>query len=173
VSFSLAGEKMVFTLGLPEISIGVVLFAVLQYLVSLLISERLKLSLQKEHTTFLENLKWELKVREQAVRVAEYLALARSLKEDSPDSDYRKANQISWELAMWLPEDIYKEMTSAIVTPSKSTNELTTIISVRSLLLKEKAGDLTSENIAHHAPGIGKKTANQALSVDAQKAARP
>ena len=149
---------MAFTLGLPEISLGVVLFGVLQYLASLWISERLKSSLQKEHSAFLENLKWELKVREQAVRVAEYLALARSLKEDSPDSAYRKANQMSWELAMWLPEDIYKEMVSAITNPSKNTNELTTVVSVRSLLLKEKAGNLTSEHIAHHAPGIGKKT---------------
>ncbi|WP_347274656.1 hypothetical protein [Candidatus Kuenenia sp.] len=58
---------------------------------------------------------------------------------------------------MWLPEDIYKKMASAIATPSEQTNELTTVISVRSLRLKENAGNLTSENIAHHAPGIGKK----------------
>jgi len=149
---------MTFTLGLPEISLGVVLFGVLQYLASLLISEKLKTSLQKEHSTFIENLKWEVKVREQAVRVAEYLALARSLKEDSPDSEYRKANQLSWELAMWLPDDIYKEMAHAISGPNANINELTTVVAVRSLLLKEKAGKLTSENIAHHAPGIGKKT---------------
>ena len=147
---------MTFTLGLPEIILGVVLFGALQYLASLWISERLKTSLQKEHSTFLENLKWELKVREQAVRVAEYLALARALKEDSSDSEYRKANQLSWELAMWLPEEIYKEMVNSIAKPSDTTNELTTVVLVRSLLLKEKAGKLTSENIAHHAPGIGK-----------------
>lgn len=151
---------MEFTPGSLEISLGVVILGVLQYLVSLWIEERLKVSLQKEHSVFLENLKWEVKVREQAVRVAEYLALARGLKEDSPDSDYRKANQISWELAMWLPEDIYKEMVGAIVAPSEKANELTTTISVRKLLLKEKAGNLAPENIAHHAPGIGKKTAD-------------
>lgn len=149
---------MSFTLGLPEISIAVVLFGLLQYLTLLWISERLKTSLQKEHSTFYENLKWELKVREQAVRVAEYLGLARNLKEDSPDSDYRKANQLSWELAMWLPEAIYKEMTNAIVKPCGHSNELTTVVSVRSLLLKEKAGKLTPDDIAHHGPGIGKKS---------------
>ncbi len=150
---------MAFTLGLPEIGLGVILFGALQYLASLWISERLKTSLQKEHTVFLEDLKWEVKAREQAVRVAEYLALARSLKEDSPVSDYRKANQMSWELAMWLPEAIYKEMVKAIAIPSEQVNELTTVISVRTLLLKkEKAGNLTPDNISHHAPGIGKKT---------------
>lgn len=147
---------MTFEIGLPEVSAGVILIAALQYLASLLISERLKTSLQKEHSQFLENLKWDLKVREQAVRVAEYLALARNLKEDSPDTDYRKANQLSWELAMWLPEDIYKEMVSSIVSPNEKTNELTTVVPVRKLLLQKEAGNLTSENIAHHAPGIGK-----------------
>jgi hypothetical protein len=149
---------MVYNLGLPEVALGVILFAVLQYLASLLISERLKTSLQKEHSAFLESLKWDLKVREQAVRVAEYLALAGSLKENSPDSDYRKANQLTWELAMWLPEDIYKEMVKAIANPNINTNVFTTVVSVRSLLLKEKAGNLKSEDMAYHAPGISKKT---------------
>ncbi len=149
---------MTFNLGLPEVGLGVILIGALQYLASLWISERLKTSLQKEHSAFLEDLKWDLKVREQAVRVAEYLAIARSLKEDSPESDYRKANQLSWELAMWLPEDIYKEMVRAIASPGGNANELTTVVAVRSLLLKGKAGDLTSKDIAHHAPGVGKKT---------------
>ena len=90
------------------------------------------------------------------MRFAEYLALARNLKEDSPDTDYRKANQLSWELAMWLPEDIYKEMASSIATPNEKTNELSTVVSVRKLLLQKEAGNLTPDNIAHHAPGIGK-----------------
>lgn len=143
--------------GIVELSISVVLLAALQFLLSLWISERFKASLQKEHSNFLENLKWEMKAREQAARVAEYLALVRCLKEDSPDTDYIKANQFSWELAMWLPEEIYKKMTHAIVNPSKANNELTTVLAVRSLLLQKKAGNLIAENIAHHAPSIGKK----------------
>ncbi len=161
---------MALTLGLSEISFGVAIFGARQYLASVWISERLKAALQKEHSTFLEHLKWELKVREQAVRVAEYLALARNLKEDSPDSDYPKANQLSWELAMWLPEEIDKAMVNAIVKPSRDTNELTTVVSVRSLLLKEKAGKLTPDNIAHHGPSIGKKNpANPAVHTDAAR----
>ena len=147
---------MAVEIGLPEFSAGVIIFAALQYLASLWLSERLKTTLQKEHSQFLEDLKWGLKVREQAVRVAEYLALARNLKENSPETDYRKANQLSWELAMWLPEEIYKEMVTSIVSPNEKTNELSTVVSVRKLLLQKKAGNLTPENIAHHAPGIGK-----------------
>jgi len=151
---------MTVEIGLLEVSVEVlklaVILGVVQFLTSLWISERLRTSLQKEHSQFLENLKWELKVREQAVRVAEYLALARNLKEESSDLDYRKANQLSWELAMWLPENIYKEMVRAIASPDKKTNALSTVLSVRELLLQEKSGNLTTEDIAHHAPRCGK-----------------
>ena len=103
-------------------------------------------------------MQWNRKAQEQATRVAEYLALARRLKEDSPESDYERANQLSWGLAMWLPDEIYKQMTNAIVRPNREVNELTVAISVRRLLLGEKAGRLGVDDIAHHAPGIGKKS---------------
>ena len=48
-------------------------------------------------------------------------------------------------------------MTLAIVQPNQKVNELEVVISVRKLLLGAKAGNLTQDNIAHHAPGIGKK----------------
>ena len=134
-----------------------ILIAILAFLARNLFIERLKLALQKEHSKFLDELQWNRKVQEQAARVAEYLALARRLKEDSPETDYERANQLSWELAMWLPEEIYKQMTLAIAIPGPEVNELTVSIAVRKLLLGDKAGNLESANIAHHAPGIGKK----------------
>ena len=146
---------MTIDIGLPEVSVGVLLLAALQYFGSLWISEKLKTSLQKEHSQFLEDLKWELKVREQAVRVAEYLSLATTLKGNSPDSDYRKANQLNWELAMWLPEEIYKKLACA-TTSSTIENSVVTVLSVRAALLKEKAGTLTKQDITYHAPGIGR-----------------
>ena len=119
--------------------------------------EEVKVSFQKEHSKFIDDLQWNRKVQEQASRVAEYLALARRLKESSSESDYERANQLTWELAMWLPEEIYKEMVSAIAKPNSEANELSVTISVRKLLLGDKAGNLKPEDIAHHAPGIGKR----------------
>jgi hypothetical protein len=133
------------------------LFLLVAYLGRNYFIERLRLSLQKEHTKFLDELQWSRKVQEQAARVSEYLALARRLKKDSPVSDYEKANQLSWELAMWLPEETYKEMTQAVVNPSKDINELSVVVSVRKILLGDKAGQLGQDDIAHHAPGIGER----------------
>jgi hypothetical protein len=149
-------HPMTFELGLPEISLGVILLSIFQFLATLWFSERLKAELQKENAVFAETLKWDLKVREQAKRVAEYMALARRLKKSSSEADFERANQLSWELAMWLPEDIYKEMTIAIAKPNQYINELSVIIAVRKILLGEKAGNLGADDIAHHAPGIGK-----------------
>ena len=89
--------------------------------------------------------------------VAEYLALARRLSETSPESEYRRANQLAWELAMWLPEELYKEMVTAIARPGQDVNELTVAIGVRQFVLGEDAGKLGPQNVASHAPGIGAK----------------
>jgi hypothetical protein len=148
-----------------SIAIGIVsslstalLLAIAAFLARNLFIERLRLSLQKEHTRFLDELQWNRKVQAQAERVAEYLALARRLKEESPESDYERADQLSWELAMWLPAEVYRQTTRAIATPSESENALTVIIAVRKVLLGNRAGQLVADDIAHHAPGIGKQS---------------
>ncbi len=119
------------------------------------VAEQIKLQTQKDHTQFSEALKWELKSREQAVKVAEYLALANTLKSSSPEEEYRKANQLSWELAMWLPEDIYKKMVQGVVNRDVDSNELATVIQVRKLLLGDDSGNLTADDVAAHGPSIG------------------
>jgi len=148
---------MEFLIGVGSAISTTVLLGIAAFLFRNWFLERLKLSLQKEHSKFLEQLQWERKTRERAEKVAEYLALARQLKETSPEEHYIKANQLSWELAMWLPEDIYRQTALAIAQPNMESNELTAVIAVRKLLLKESSGNLSADDVLHHAPGIGKK----------------
>lgn len=133
------------------------LFTVLQFLLGIRIKSRLENSIKHEYDKVLEEYKYDIKVREQASKVWEYLAIARILKEDSSEEEYKKANQLSRELAMRLPSELYKKTTNAIVNPTEENNPLSAVIEVRKLLLKDNAGDLTSDNIAHNAPGIGRK----------------
>lgn len=130
---------------------------VVRHYLPLWVAEQIKLQTQKDHTQFSEALKWGLKGREQAVKVAEYLALANTLKNCSSEEEYRKANQLSWELAMWLPEDIYKKMVQGVVNRNEDSNELATVIQVRKLLLGDGSGNLTADNVAVHGPSIGKE----------------
>ena len=151
---------MTISLGLPEISIGVLILGALQFLASLWISERLKASLQKESAVFLEKVRWDIKVREQAERAAEYLAIARDLKESDTPETYRRVNRLGWELAMWLPADLYKAMMNAIAKPNDNNNTLSVVVAIRKYLLQSAAGDISQENIGHHAPGIGQQNEN-------------
>ena len=119
--------------------------------------ERLKRSLQKEHTEFLDELKWSRKAQEQSLKIAEYLALALFLEESSSKDDYRKANQLSWELAMWLPEDIYTNVVYAVANSNNEVNAFSAVVKARKFILKDKAGNLDQKNIVFHYPGINKK----------------
>lgn len=104
------------------------LLAALQFLVSLWLSERFKAQLQKETGVFLETLRWEMRIREQAAKVAEYMALARDLREDSSVDEYRRANQLGWELSLWLPADIYRLMGHALANPNERENPLSVLV---------------------------------------------
>lgn len=99
-----------------------------------------------------------------AEKIAEYLSLALSLKYDkdnpiltSPPEHYRRANQLIWELAMILPEDIYTEIAIALLSPSRKINMDTAILLARNFILGADAGELKPDQIIKHAPGIGEK----------------
>ncbi len=136
---------------------GVLALAALQFAIGTWLKSRLEGSINHEYDKRLEEFKFQMKVREQAARVAEYMAHASQLKADSPAQDYEKANRMALELAMWLPADTYKHLGPAMANPSKQANPSTVAIDVRRILLGDKAGDLTSENVLCHAPGIGRQ----------------
>lgn len=141
-------------------SINLLLMPVLAFLSSLWVSERFKASLKVENDKFLSDLKWKSKVKESAERVAEYLAMARSLEYDDSKEAYNKANQLSWELAMWLPEDIYRKVGKAITGPNQKINPQSVVVDVRNYLLEGSAGGLTQDDIVSHAPGAGRHRMN-------------
>ena len=155
---------MTFELGIPEISVGVLLIGAVQFLLTLWVSERVKAALQKDNAVFLERLRWEQKAREQSEGVAEYMAVARDLTASSPGDDYRRANRLAWELAMWLPADVYKALGRALRSPNSADNPLSVVVAVREVLLGDALGSLTQDDILHHAPGIGQRQGGQQLS---------
>lgn len=141
------------------------LLAALQFLVSLWLSERFKAQLQRETGVFLESIRWEQRVREQAAKVAEYMALARDLREDSSVDEFRRANQLGWELSLWLPADIYRLMARALASPNEQDNPFSVLVEVRRLLSGGRLGELTTEEMLSHTPGIGKFRSLAAKSV--------
>ena len=127
---------------------------VIQFLLSLWIKARLESSIKSEYDKLLEDYRFDLRVREQAEKTAEYIALARNLAETSSEADYRRANQLAWELALLLPDDLYRNLGKALATPSANNNILSVLIEIRKLLLKTP-GTLNDNEVIHHAPNVG------------------
>ncbi|MDD2059125.1 hypothetical protein NPS58_17005 [Pseudomonas putida] len=144
--------------GVLEVVSTAGLFSVLTFLVNLYVTEKLRQSLQRENNKIVEGLKWDLKVREQSVKVAEYLALAYRLRSEDSDELYRRADQLGWELSIWLPADIYRMVAKAVHEPDIHINVLSALVEVRKYLLKSDAGNLSSTEILFHHPGAKKRS---------------
>ena len=87
-------------------------------------------------------------------KLAEYLAIAPNLNAaDSPET-YARANQLAYELAVWLPADLYLHMVTAIAEPGPDRNPRTVILAARE---KFNPGDPFDPNrIIHHFPNARK-----------------
>ncbi|EPC4026183.1 hypothetical protein ACRZOU_001923 [Aeromonas salmonicida] len=142
-------------IGSQEVFATLTGLAAIQFLLGYWFKARLTASIKDEKDRLMEEYKYEIKAREQASKVAEYFSYYFRLRSDSPEADYRKINQLTWELALWLPEDIYRHVTMAAAHNSEEHNIFSSLIAVRSLLLKNP-GNLTQEEILFHAPGAAK-----------------
>jgi hypothetical protein len=152
-------SNLVVKLGWTEVAVGILLLAALQFVIGMWIRSRLDASIKHEYDKTLEEFRYDMRVREQAAKVAQYMDLARNLRPESALEKYHEANRLAWELAIWLPADVYKRMAESIVNPNQQNNPLEVIIAVRQLLLREQAGNLAAANVIHHAPGIGRHRA--------------
>lgn len=132
-----------------EISIAATLIIVLawaaiQFLAAEWIKARLLKSIEHEYQKKLEEYRYDIKVREQASRVAEYLSLRNSDK-----NDVYTMNKMSWELALWLPADVYQMLAHVAVNTPDPESYKRLLIEVRRILLKDPEDKLTWENIIH------------------------
>jgi hypothetical protein len=141
----------------PYLTLVAICLATFVFLFQLWVTEKFKAEIVRENNRLLEEIRWDFKAREQAAKVAEYMDLVRNLRENSPEGDYHRANTLAWELAMWLPSDIYKKLGMTVVRSDRQSTPFDVVIEVRKILLKDKAGDLTADHVIYHAPGIGKK----------------
>ena len=101
----------------------------------------------------IEDYKFELRAHEQAAKIAEYLSL-HPLKDNDPEEKYQRANQLGFELFLWLPAKTYRKLGHGLKGSTKELSEA--IVGVRKQLLKDRAGNLGPDDIIVHYPNIGK-----------------
>jgi hypothetical protein len=148
---------MKFEITLKMASLIIIGIGVLQFLLTTWTKARIGESIRSEYAKILEEYRYDIKVRERAARVAEYLSLYYGNSQN-----FQKLNQLSWELSLWLPSDIYTSIGPALknIGPQMDLDKetlLDILIKTRKYLLKDNCGDLTNDNIMVHGKNIDKK----------------
>jgi len=136
-----------------EISVTSAIFIVagigaIQFLAAELIKARLQKSIDHEYAKKLEEYKLDIRLRENAARIAE--ALARYHHGNGKDT--RGFMQLIWELSIYLPSDLVCDLTTHLVEHrTKKTNPKDLIVKVRKLF-HGKSDVITAENLVHLEP---------------------
>lgn len=132
-----------------------VIMVALPFLASELTANRVRVYYDKQ----LEDYRRQLDMRDRAARVAEYVAMWHASGEvndvDSMEKleFYRRLNQLSFELALFLPADVYKQLGPALAKAPSGKTAGDILVDVRKHLLSDP-GDLTAENIIYHWPHL-------------------
>ncbi len=140
------------------VTILVILFSIVQFISTIWIKSSIENSISAKYDKVLEDYKYDMRVKEKAEKVAEYLSL---YIQDS--NDFQKLTQLSFELALWLPDDTYKILKRALFNMGpdmdmKQATVLDVLIEVRKSILKNP-GALTKDDIIIHKKDIGIKKA--------------
>jgi hypothetical protein len=124
--------------------IDYLLVAILVSLISMWSKARIEESIKRIYAEKLEDYKRELNRRDQAARVAELLALVRA----GASSDIAKANQLSWEMSLWLPAETARKLAKYLAKASGAPDHTALLLEIRCILLGLKESDLGRDDIA-------------------------
>jgi hypothetical protein len=110
----------------------------------------LKASIRHEYDRKLEELKSEIRRREQAAVVAELLA--EWISNPNPDAQHCKTlNRLTWEAKLWLPEALVKDLCRTLVLAPGRKNVIELIVDVRRVLVG-KPDSVTAADIIVFTP---------------------
>jgi len=124
-----------------------VALGILQFALAKWIEGRIKESIRSEYAKVLEDYKYDIRVREQAAKIAEFFT--EWVK--GPNADKAKLNQYSMELSLWLPHQLYLDFAHCVTHAAGAPQYKDILISIRKHLLKQTSGDPKAAEIVHFA----------------------
>lgn len=142
---------MTITISFKTATFIVLCLGAIQFLVTEWTKARLQYSIKSEYDKIIEEYRFDLKAREQAAKVSEYVALYHH-----DPNNFLKMNQLSFELFLWLPEDIYKNLGKALIREKGAKNLGEILVDIRKILLKDKAEHISDDDLIVHGKDIGK-----------------
>ena len=117
------------------------LVGIIQFLASKWLETRLTQSIKHDYDRKLEEYRFEMRRREQAARVAKLLALSYR-----PKVDTHEFNELAWELSLWLPADLVRELTRCLCRADGAMNPKQLLTAIRKQI-HSTADDLTADQI--------------------------
>jgi hypothetical protein len=124
---------------------------IVAFLLKTWIEVRLKASVEHEYDKKLEAFRLEIRVREQAAKVAELFSEANEVDGPLTPDRVKQLNRLSWELSLWLPADTVRDLTSHLCRAPGSKHMKDILISARKHILMNPDDDLRAEQIVHFA----------------------
>lgn len=107
-------------------------------LLQLILSLGIWFLLKWKLNTKLETLRWELRVRGEAAKIAQLLAEARDGITTMTTERLHRLHTLTWELSLWLPHDLLKELNECLSTSFTFTEKLDNILNdVRKYILRD------------------------------------
>jgi hypothetical protein len=122
-------------------------------LVSYWVKTRLRESIRHEYEKELEEFKFEMRKREQSALVADLFSTWVHVKEDneeiteSEEERYRKLNRLSFEMSLWLPDQLAIEINNMLQWKGKGWAEL--LIECRKVIQNTETTELQPGNITY------------------------
>jgi len=126
---------------LSELASVVVSGGVLQWLTALWLKGRFEAGLKHTYDRKLEELKFEMRQREQAAMIAELFA-----EWQSKPVEKKRLNQLTWEATLWLPENVARDLCATLNLQPNAKTVKDLLIEVRKIL-KGKEDGLTPGSV--------------------------
>jgi hypothetical protein len=154
-------SQVVVKIGWMELGVAVLLLGALQFILTTWRKARLEGSITHEYDRRLKDYESQIKIRDQAARVAELLALA-----FDPQTTPMRFNQLAWELSLWLPAPLVCDLSRCLVGEKDAKDPKQILIDVRKVLLQSSSDTLKPGNIVHRENPLGKAELTAALQKD-------
>jgi hypothetical protein len=102
-------------------------------------------AIRHEYERQMEDYRNSIRIREQAARVVDLLVHAHHAKAPDPE----KFNRLAWELSLWLPADLIRELTRLLCSDPGAKHPKEILVAVRRILLQDPNDPLEPAEIVH------------------------
>jgi len=134
----------------PSVLASSAVASIVAPIVFMWLKARLEAGIKHEYDQKLEELKSQIKMREQAAGVASLLAMAAMDPKKTAANDF---NRLAWELSIWLPAPLVRDLTRSICREHGAPDLKDILIAVRKHIRGSDDGLLAAQ-IIHRDPTL-------------------